>query len=300
MNNPFAQEEFGVISPRTFTEYDSTVVPNDAEYFSSSILNSFPDLQDRARFLNKLYQCLLCHQLPHKVRKLVAVGAADSGKSSWSRIFSGLIPRTKIAVLTKEDVFGASMIEDDTELLIVDEWKKKMLPDDLLKTLLQGGYFAQAVKHGAPRMQEMNGGVYLTCNKVPDYGDEQVNIERRLYICPTVALPTKYPEAPRWLEDNAMQCLVWMATLISANVHKIEQEERFYELPRNIRSNAMLKSTVSQEDLQLMRNSTIYNYEVTLAPDTTPRVHPCFAQETEHVPGKCAFHFFYNTGKCFA
>ena len=102
------------------------------------------------------------------------------------------------------------------------------------------------------------------------------------------------------VEDNTMQCLIWMATLIITNVHTIEQEKRFYELPRNIRSNAMLKSTVSQEDLQLMRNSTIYNYEVTLAPDTTPIVHPCFAQETEPVPGKCAFCFFHFTGKCFA
>ena len=214
---PFTPKEFGAISPRCFKNFDSSIIPPDAEFFSSSILNSFPEIQDRARFLNKLYQCFLCHQLPHKVRKLVVVGAADSGKTSWANIFFGIIPRENIAILTKEQTFGASMIEDDTELLYLDEWSKEMLPDDLLKTVLQGGYFPQAVKHSAPKMQDMNAGVYMTCNRLPDYKEEQANIDRRLYVCETSELLEKCPEAPMWIRNNSMKSIAWMANFINAN-----------------------------------------------------------------------------------
>ena len=53
------------------------------------------------------------------------------------------------------------MIEGETELLYLDEWNKDMMMDDLLKTVLQGGYFP-AVKYSTPKMQDMNAGVYMT------------------------------------------------------------------------------------------------------------------------------------------
>ena len=85
---------------------------------------------ERISFLNKFYQCLLCHQLPHKVRKLVVVGPCDSGKSSWANVLMALVPLTKVAILTKEKNFGTSMIEEDTQLLYVDEWCKPMMSQD--------------------------------------------------------------------------------------------------------------------------------------------------------------------------
>ena len=77
------------------------------------------------------------------------VGDKDSRKRNGSRSFldSCKEKREKVAVLTKEDNFGARMIQDDTELLWIDEWKNEMISDDLLKvaslhkrlsTLLQG------------------------------------------------------------------------------------------------------------------------------------------------------------------
>ena len=206
---PFDDNEYGVISPRCFKHY-TRGAKSDGGYFASSIENSFPDLGQKVRFLNKFYQCLLCHQLPHKVRKLVVVGEGDSGKSSWVRVLFGLIDHSKRAVLTKEQHFGASMIKDDTELLFVDEWNVKMMTSDLLKTLLQGGYFAQSVKHQSPQMQEMNAGVYLTCNNLPDFGIEQRNVDRRLAIYHTKELPVLYREATDWMEEHAMDCLLKM------------------------------------------------------------------------------------------
>ena len=103
-----------------------------------------------------------------------------------------------------------------------------MMMDDLLKTVLQGGYFP-AVKYSTPKMQDMNAGVYMTCNKLPDYGAEQQNIERRLYIyiCETTQLKDKAPEAPRWIKENAMRCIVWMANSINSNPKEIEIEDSF-------------------------------------------------------------------------
>ena len=95
---PFVENDIGKVSPRCFQDFD-TSANCDGGYFSSSIFNSFPDLNERIRFLNKFYQCLLFCQLPHKVTKLVVVGDSDSGKSSWARIFLGIIPRNKVILL---------------------------------------------------------------------------------------------------------------------------------------------------------------------------------------------------------
>lgn len=270
-------KDFGIISPRAFQEYDINLMENGASYFSHSVINSFPDVGDRARFLNKFYQCFLCQQLPHKIRKLVVVGASDSGKTSWANVFFGIIPRERIAVLTKEQTFGASMIEDDTELLYLDEWNKEMMSDDLLKTVLQGGFFPQAVKHSSPKMQEMNAGVYMTCNKLPDYGTEQLNIERRLYICETTQLREKTPEAPRWIKENAMRCIVWIANVINSNLNEIEPEERFYELDTNIKGKAIVRCSVTSKEIDAMKNSTLLSTVITPSPPSSSKIHPCFA-----------------------
>ena len=273
---PFKDEEFGILSPRTFQEVDTQTQFGDARYFSQSLVNSFPDLVERVRFCNKFYQCFLCWQLPHKTTKLVVVGDRNSGKTSWSRVFFGLMPKEKIAILTKEEHFGTSMITDDTELLWIDEWKKEMLSDDTLKTMMQGGYFSQSVKHQTPKMQNMQAGVYLTCNKIPDYGDEQENIEQRLYICRTLELRKKSPEAPLWIERNAMQCLLWIAYFINEHVEHVEEEERFYELPNDVSAKATVAQNIPQEEMDKIKNASLFNPLLTATPRINDKVHDVF------------------------
>ena len=271
------------MSPRTFQEFNpEPAMFSDAEYFSTSVLNSFPDLGDRVRFANKFYQCFLCFQLPHKVRKLVVVGDKDSGKTTWVKVFFGLMQKEKIAVLTKEENFGAQMIQDDTELLWIDEWKKEMISDDLLKTMLQGGYFAQSIKHSSPKMQNMQAGVYVTCNNIPDYGAEQVNIERRLYICDTKELEEKSADAPNWIEENAMRCLLWLATLINTHIDLVEREERFYELPVGTSAEAYIKRSVPTDIIESMKNTSLLVPTITPSPEfDNELLHSCFREETE-------------------
>ena len=269
---PFKQCDFGVTSPRAFQNFDVQRTKfTEARYFSQSLEACFPDLTKRVRFCNKFYQCFLCWQLPHKTKKLVVVGEKNSGKTSWSKVFFGLMPKQKIAVLSKEKNFGSSMIQNDTELLWVDEWKKEMLSEDTIKTMMQGGYFAQSIKHENPKMQNMQAGVYLTCNEIPDYGSEQENVELRLYICRTKKLAHLCGDAPRWIEENAMQCLLWLALFINKNIEHVEPEERFYERPRDVNAKATVEQNVPKHILKLIRNGTLFNPLIPVAAVENPQ-----------------------------
>lgn len=252
---PFSENELGLVSPRSFQPYRvEDLVGFDARFFESSIENSFPDIMERANFLNKFYQCFLCQQLIHKVRKLVVVGEKDSGKTSWANVLLGLIPETKVAVLTKEKVFGSSMIKDDTELLFIDEWNADMMSSDLVKTLLQGGNFAQSIKHKLPKWQAMNVGVFITCNQLPSFEEEDENVRRRLAIYTTKTLRETSKGAPKWIKENAFKCLIWMINFINSNINHIDKDERFYEKKWNESANARLKVRVSAIDIQRIQD----------------------------------------------
>ena len=83
------------------------LLPPSPKYFKESIENSFEG-DTKALFLNKLYQLLF--PIPHKVRKIVAVGPKDSGKSTWVLPFLALMKPSEVATITKERQFAASMI----------------------------------------------------------------------------------------------------------------------------------------------------------------------------------------------
>ena len=298
----------------------------DGGYFAASVLNSFPDLMERISFLNKFYQCLLCHQLPHKVRKLVVVGPCDSGKSSWANVLMALVPLSKVAILTKEQNFGTSMIEEDTQLLYVDEWCKPMMSQDQVlltyqnsyihasdyyeykrrttikialisyvlvsslvtiflffsflyiqvKTILQGGLFAQSKKHQTPRMQTMNSGVFMTCNRLPDFGEEQENIRRRLAIYETRALVSTSPEAPEWMRRNAMGCLTWAINQINSHTDLLDPEERFYELPNDVSASAFIEDGVPREEIAKIKAATIKDLDIVPSRKATDCKYNCF------------------------
>ena len=95
---------------------------------------------ERTRFLNKFYQCLLVGQLPMKTKKLCVVGSSDSGKSSWANVLLSLTPANKVATLSKEKVFGFSMLNDDTQFIFIDEWSADMFGSDMAKLFIQGKF----------------------------------------------------------------------------------------------------------------------------------------------------------------
>ena len=177
-------------------------VEEDRGYVSQSITNSFPDVQTRVRFLNRFYQCLLYGQLPHKAKKLVVHGTSDSGKTSWANVFKGIILKTKIASVTKEAVFGLNMLEDDTKLVFIDEWGPKTMPANTAKCLLQGGWTTQSVKFGKGRNLNNKAGMYLTCNNLPDFGDDQEHINKRIETFQATPHPALEAEAAEWMEKK--------------------------------------------------------------------------------------------------
>ena len=226
---PISPDSIPRISPRSFVSYDSATLPK-AGYFEDAILNSFPDLNERVNFLNKFYQCFIPGRMPQKVRKLVVAGPRDSGKTSWAAVFHRLIPAHCIASITKERQFSAAMIDESTQLVIVDEWSATSMDSSLAKTILQGGWITTAVKHQQPRSFFNNCPFYITTNEVPDFGnEEQDNVLRRVTVYETQSLPEVNIGADKWIFDNAIDCLVWMAEEINENLQLVDVNERWYE-----------------------------------------------------------------------
>ena len=120
IRNAIPAEKCGETSPRAFVPYNCETPPQPG-YFREGILNSFPHPVLRANFCNKFYQCFLAFKMPHKTRKLVVAGPKDSGKTSWASIFHPIITPGKIASITSERQFFASMIDEQTQLVFVDE-----------------------------------------------------------------------------------------------------------------------------------------------------------------------------------
>ena len=86
-----------------------------------------------------------------------------------------------------------------------------------------------AVKHGNPRTVLNNSPYYITTNHVPDFGEEDENVRRRVDIFQTESLQHPRPGINRWLYDHAMDCVAWMAEEISAKRHLIPESDLWYE-----------------------------------------------------------------------
>ena len=218
--------------------------------------------------------------MPHKVKKLVVAGPKDSGKTSWSNIFHRIIPSSAIASLTQEKQFSAAMITNETQLVIVDEWSANTMESDLAKSILQGGWMVTAVKHGKPRTVFNNSPYYITTNHVPDFGDDDENVRRRVDIFITESLPHPRPGMNRWLYDHAMDCAAWMAEEISVKRHLIPESDLWYE------GTTSEPLTVSANEREMLLDQARLRHitEADLRPENVdeqnqPVIHQTFATE---------------------
>ena len=184
---PLQENDFRKTSPRMFILYESSAEP-DAKFFKQGILNSFPDPEIRVNFPNKFCQCLMAGKMPHKVRKLVVHGPKDSGKTSWINVLLGIIPMTDVASITQERQFAAAMIEEHTQLVVLDEWSEYTLQSDMAKSVLQGGSMVKSVKHKTAKCIENKAPFYITTNQLPNFGSEDINVQRRIVCFKTSSL----------------------------------------------------------------------------------------------------------------
>ena len=160
-------------------------------------------------------------------------GPKDSGKMSWASISHRIITPGKIASIMPERQFSASMIDDKTQLVFVDEWSESTLESDLTKTILQGGWMVTAMKHSLPGVVMNNSPFYITANKVQHFGDDNDNVKRRIEVFETRSLPHCIPGVDHWMYDHAMDCVSWLANKITTNHEQINPDELWYEPTHN-------------------------------------------------------------------
>ena len=86
IDGPLEAKEFPKVSPRMFVPFDAGLPPQP-KYFKDAIMNSLPEDEIAASFLNKFHQCLLARRMPHKVRKLVVYEPKDSGRQADFKCF---------------------------------------------------------------------------------------------------------------------------------------------------------------------------------------------------------------------
>ena len=131
--------------------------------------------------------------MQQKCRKLAVEGSRDSGKTTWANIFLAIIPLRFVASITRKKQFSASVLNDDTQIVLLDEWAEDTLQSDMSKVVLQGGFMVSAVKHPHPKIIISTCPFYVTTNHVPYFGkNEDENVKWRLKIL-RPALWRKHP-----------------------------------------------------------------------------------------------------------
>ena len=222
------QQDFRNKPPRTYIPVDSTLDP-DAKFFKEGILNSFPDPETRVNFLNKFYQCLMAGKMLHKVRKLVVHGPKDSGKTSWINVLLGIIPMTDVASIIQERQFAAAVIEEHTQLMVLDEWSEYTLQSDMAKSVLQGGFMVKSVKHKTAKCIENKAPFYITTSQLPNFGSEDINVQRCIVCFKTSSLQNTCTNADKWMKANCMHCIAWLISEIEKYKKLVDPDELWYE-----------------------------------------------------------------------
>ena len=224
----FTKQDFRNKSPRTYIPFDSTSQP-DAKFSKEGILNSFPDPETRVNFLNKFYQCLMVGQLPHKVRKLVVHGPKDSGKPNWINVLLRIIPMTDIASITPERQFASAMIDEHTQLVALDEWSECTLQSNMAKSVLQGGFMVKSVKHKTTKCIENKAPFYITTNQLPNFGSEDINVQRRIDCFKTSSFQNTCTNADKWMKANCTHYIAWLISEIEKYKKLVDPDELWYE-----------------------------------------------------------------------
>ena len=121
---------------------------------------------------------------------------------------------------------------------------------------------------------------------MPDFGGEEENVLRRVIVYETASLPATNLAAEKWMYDNAMHCIAWMAEEINSNLELVDVNERWYEDPASSaitnfpsRKSCQHIAAVSRQEL----HQTPFNAIGHVSP---PAIHSKFHRVAESVRGK--------------
>ena len=134
-----------------------------------------------------------------------------------------------VASITQEAQCSLSMINEETQLVFLDEWSDRTLASDMAKVVLQGSFMVQAIKHGKPRSMENRIKFYITTDELPYFGNDDVNVKRRVRVFTTKSVDSCKANVDRWIKDNPMDCIVWCAQEIENLLNLVDPDERWYE-----------------------------------------------------------------------
>ena len=206
--------------------------------------------------------------MPHKVRKLVVHGPKDSGKTSWINVLLGIIPMTDVASITQERQFAAAMIEEHTQLVVLHGWSEYTLQSDMAKSVLQGGFMVKSVKHKTAKCIENEAPFYITTNQLPNFGSEDINVQRRIICLKTSSLQNTCTNADKLIKANCMHCIAWFISEIEKYKKLVDPDELWYEKNehveqsdtelfnldeiKNLKEND-LKITSSEQEIKLLK-----------------------------------------------
>ena len=153
----------------------------------------------------------------------------DSGKSSWINVLLGIIPKTDVASITQERQFAAAVIEEHTQLVVLDEWSEYTLQSDMAKSVLQGGFMVKSVKHKTAKCIRNKAPFYITTNQLPNFGSEDINVQRRIVYFKTSSLQNTCTNADKWMKANCMHCIAWLISEIEKYKKFVDPDELWYE-----------------------------------------------------------------------
>ena len=192
LNNAIPAEEMGLVTPRAFSRYDPSKVPQP-KYFQDVLKNSLIEnaiglsCEDFLRLLN-------FNQKKHKERVPCLVGEPDSGTTSLFYPILGLIHHSNVATVTQQKVFNKAMIGKNTEMIFIDKATPSTLDVDDWKILTQGGYTAYDVKYKTAKSFFNLCPMFMTAHQKLQFKEEyQLAMDRRLryYLFKSLSSPKK-------------------------------------------------------------------------------------------------------------
>ena len=78
-----------------------------------------------------------------------------------------------------------------------------------------------AVKHGKPKILDNICPFYITTNEVTYFGNDEENVKRRIRVFKIKLLESCLTNVDRWIRDNPMDCIVWIAQVIEENIELV-------------------------------------------------------------------------------
>ena len=127
-----------------------------------------------------------------------------------------------------------------------------------------------------------NSPYYITTNNLPNFGEEDDNVQRRIEVFTTKSLPQTLTGIDRWIYDHAMDCIAWTASEIDKYQHEIDPSEMWYQAdnsgPLTMAPNEG-ENLFNQEQIRRISTANLVDHDANVPEDSQQAIHQSFATE---------------------